>query len=190
MKKLSVLLLLNVLVGSAFAQKDVQKWFRSHGYLHGLKLNPHQSTDTAEFARQYAANNTQWDKAFAYLRDTDLKNLSVGKHPIDGSDLVASVSESTNKEFDSTKWEGHQKMIDLQYVIAGAEKIGVAKVATAKVIVPYNESKDVAIFETTGQIYTATPGTFFLFFPGDAHRPSITVDGTKCKKIVIKLKVM
>ena len=35
-----------------------------------------------------------------------------------------------------------------------------------------------------------TPGTFFLFFPGDAHRPNITPGGNKVvKKMVIKIRV-
>ncbi|MES2279755.1 MAG: YhcH/YjgK/YiaL family protein [Bacteroidota bacterium] len=190
MKKLSLLLLLfTITFYSASAQTDAKKWFKARAYLNGLKLIPHESTDAAEFARQYAANKDQWDKAFAYLKNTDLDKIPPGKYPIEGTDLFASVSESPTKDFDKTLWESHRKVIDLQYVIQGAEKISVFPVANAKVTVPYDEAKDVARYEADGTVYTAVPGTFFLFFPSDAHRPSIKADGfDKDKKIVIKIK--
>jgi YhcH/YjgK/YiaL family protein len=192
MKKISILLLLlSVAVYTAHAQTDAQKWFKARAYLNGLKLVPHESTDAAEFARQYAANKDQWDKAFAYLKNTDLDKIPPGKYPIEGTDLIASITETPTKDFEKTQWESHRKVIDLQYVIQGAEKISVFPVAKAKVTVPYDETKDVARYEAEGTVYTAVPGTFFLFFPGDAHRPSIKADGfDKDKKIVIKIKYM
>nr|MBA4140621.1 YhcH/YjgK/YiaL family protein [Segetibacter sp.] len=37
--------------------------------------------------------------------------------------------------------------------------------------------------------YTAEPGTFFIAFPKDIHRPGLEVDGKGTeKKLVIKIK--
>ena len=67
--------------------------------------------------------------------------------------------------------------------------MAVAPVASAKITDPYNEAKDVAHYEVEGKQYDARPGTFFLFFPVDAHRVNIKVDGAEHdKKIVIKIK--
>jgi YhcH/YjgK/YiaL family protein len=41
-----------------------------------------------------------------------------------------------------------------------------------------------------GKFYTAKPGTFFLFFPQDVHRPNIKVKGYDLvKKLVIKIRM-
>lgn len=190
MRKTALLVIVLFLaIGAASAQTPAKKWFKMRAYLNGLKIVPSDATNADEFARQYAANKEQWDKAFAYMKNTDLANLAPGKYPIAGTDLVAVITDNPTKDFEKTGWESHRKVIDLQYVIQGAEKISVMPVATAKVTVPYDEAKDVAHYEGEGTIYTAVPGTFYLFFPGDAHRPGIKADGfDKDKKLVIKIK--
>jgi|GEM_PF-92907 len=168
---------------------NAKKWFTSRAYLNGLKLVPHDSTDAVEFARQYTGNKEQWDKVFEYLKTTNLDSIAPGRYPIPGTDLFASIGDGPTKDFDKTSWESHKKVIDLQYVIDGAEKFGVAPVSKAIVSIPYDDAKDIVHYETEGPIYTATPGTFFLFFPSDAHRPVIKSEGSnRSKKIVIKIK--
>ena len=72
----------------------------------------------------------------------------------------------------------------------GKEKIGVAPVSRAKVKEPYDETKDIAFYESDGKYYVAEPGTFFLFFPQETHRPSIKVDASvPVRKLVIKIGV-
>jgi len=74
-------------------------------------------------------------------------------------------------------------------VIEGEEKIGVASVLNATVTREYDEKRDAANYSIDGKLYSATPGTFFIFLPSDAHRPNITPGGNKVvKKIVIKVK--
>ncbi|MFL5738805.1 MAG: YhcH/YjgK/YiaL family protein [Flavisolibacter sp.] len=199
MKRLSISLIFALLVFASFAPSDTQdwskhqakKWFKKREWLGGLKLQPHKSVDVQEFARQYQYNKKYWDEAFAFLRDHDLQNLAKGKYPIDGDDVSASVTEAATKPFDSTQWESHRKFVDLQYVITGAEKIGVCPITKATITRPYNESRDAANYSATGKIYDAVPGTFFLFFPSDAHRPNISPGGNLVdKKIVIKVRAM
>lgn len=166
------------------------KWFNQKEWKKGLKLKPYNSINKVAFATQYHKNKETWDKAFAFLRIQNLDTLSTGKHPIDGDKVFASVTEGPNKEFDKTNWESHRKYIDLQYVIKGKEKIGVAPLATATVTKPYDESTDGANYTAEGKYYIAEPGTFFLFFPTDVHRPNIKVDGYNVvKKLVIKIQV-
>lgn len=197
MKKLflsATLLIAATLTVSAQAKTEVKdvkadKWFAAQDYLGGLKLVPAPSTNAIEFARQYKLNKAVWDKAFAYLKNTDLDKLPVGKYPIDGENVFATVTDNPTKPYEKTAWESHKKYIDLQYVIQGAEGMGVNPVAVSKVTEPYNEAKDVAHYETEGKIYTALPGTFYLFFPTEAHRPNIKADGSDHdKKIVLKIR--
>ncbi len=85
------------------------------------------------------------------------------------------------------KWESHKNYIDLQSVIHGKEEIGIADTAQATIVKPY--SPDVINYSAEGKYYVADPGIFFLFFPNDAHRPTIKVPGYDVvKKIVIKIQ--
>ncbi|MDE3182431.1 MAG: YhcH/YjgK/YiaL family protein [Bacteroidota bacterium] len=196
MKK-KLLFVLSAFICLAFAinvnaqtKKENEIWFKKQEWLGGLKLQPHSSTDMQEFARQYHANKKYWDEAFAFLKNHDLSKLAVGKYPIDGDNVYATVTNDPTKDFDVSKWESHKKYTDLQYVISGEEKIGVDPGAKGLTVTePYNEQKDVAHYTGPGKLYDAKPGTFFLFFPGTAHRPNITTGGNKTDlKIVIKIK--
>lgn len=171
-------------------KKKTKKWFNKKEWLGELQLIPHKTINEQEFARQYNLNQSYWDKAFAYLKNIDFSKISKGKYPIDGDNVYASVTADSSKDFDKTNWESHRKYADIQYVIDGEEKIGVCPVSKATVIKEYDEKRDAANYEADGKLYLATPGTFFIFFPSDAHRPNITPGGNKVvKKIVIKVRV-
>ncbi len=169
------------------------KWFHSREWAQGLKLVAHKSTDAMEFHFQYAKNRENWNQALAWLSDADLEKLPAGKHEISGDQVYALVSEGPTKELEGTKWEAHLKYIDIQYVVSGKEKIGVAPLSKALAIEPFNTEKDIGFFEIPEpdcRYFLAEPGTFFIFFPQDAHRPGIRVKGNDTdKKIVIKIRV-
>jgi len=167
------------------------KWFNDGEWGNGLKLKAHESVDKVEFATQYHKNKALWDKAMAYLKNTNLDSIAVGKYPIEGDALFATVTENPTKDFDQTKWESHKKYIDIQYIIRGKEKMGIAPQATATVTTPYDETKDVANYSSNeGKFFEAVPGTFFIFFPRDAHRPNTKIEGCdRDKKIVLKIRV-
>jgi YhcH/YjgK/YiaL family protein len=194
-RKSMVLLLFLSFTATAFSQgwteKTAAKWLDKKEWKNGLKQNVHPSVNKVVFAEQYQRNKAAWDKAFAFMRDSDLANIKPGKYVIDGDNVYATITEGPEKEFDKSAWESHRKYTDLQYVIKGKEKIGVAPVATATVTKPYDEAKDGANYTAEGKYYVAEPGTFFLFFPTDAHRPNIKVDGyDTVKKLVIKIRVV
>lgn len=186
-------LLMNVTAQStakAPSKQEAKKWFKQKTWLNGLQLTPHKTINQQEFARQYQLNKIYWDKAFAFLKEHDLQTIAKGKYPIDGDNVYASVTEDPSKDFDKTNWESHRKYIDLQCIITGDEKMGICPVAKAMVTKEYDDKKDVANYSAEGKFYIGTAGTFFIFFPGDAHRPNITPGGNKVvKKIVIKIRV-
>lgn len=198
MKKLflSILILFTAAIFiNAFAQHTewtkhkAKKWFNKKEWWGGLQLQPSKTIDTKEFARQYHLNKKYWDEAFAYLKNTNLSTIAKGKYPIDGDNVFASVTTDSTKDFEKTNWESHKKYVDIQYVITGEEKIGVCPVTKATVTKPYDEKRDAANYSADGKLYIAKSGTFFIFFPSDAHRPNITTGGNKVdKKIVIKVR--
>jgi biofilm protein TabA len=171
-----------------WTKHKAKKWFNKKEWLNGAAFTPHTAIDKEEFARQYHANKTYWDKAFAFLKEHDLKTLAVGKYPIDGTNVFASVTEDPSKDFEKTQWESHRKYIDLQCVITGEEKMGKYPFGELTVTKPYDEAKDVANYSGDGKIYDVPAGTFIIFFPANAHRPNITPGGNKViKKVVIKV---
>ena len=174
---------------SNWSSHKSKKWFKKKEWLNGISITPHSSIDKIQFAKQYHLNQSAWDKAFAYLKNTDLKTLANGRHVIDGDNVYAIVTEAPTKDYDKTAFESHQKYIDLQYVITGEENMAKAPVTSVTVSKPYDEKTDLANYSGDGKIYTVPAGTFILFFPTDAHRPNITPGGNKVvKKIVIKIK--
>jgi biofilm protein TabA len=171
--------------------KTAEIWVDHNSWRKGMMLTLHPSTNKVEFARQYNKNPALWNAAFAYMKNKRLDTLATGRHEIAGEMLFASVTDGPSKELDKATWESHKKYIDLQYVIRGKERIGVAPASGALITKQYDENKDVMNYEVTdGLYYMAEPEIFFLFFPSDAHRPNIKVEGFDVvKKIVLKIRV-
>jgi biofilm protein TabA len=186
--KLSLVLALILCVQIVNAQ-GAQAWLSKKEWAGGLALVPHQVTNIQEFQRQYKLNQAYWDAAFAFMRRNDLVNMPKGKYPIDSTNVFATITEDPSKDYDKTTWESHKKYIDLQYIITGEEIIGMYPASKAIVTKEYDEKKDVANYSADGALLRSVPGTFFLFFPADAHRPNITPGGNKMvKKLVIKIR--
>lgn len=153
-----------------------------------IGLKPHPSINKEEFAKQYNTDKTWWDEAFAYLQETDLAALAPGKFSIDKDNVLVTVTEGTPRWMDTTKWESHLLYSDIQYVISGKEKMGVTNISSVTATGAYNPVRDIIYYTGTGKYYNAAPGTFFVFFPQDAHRPNLQLNGYTDKKIVIKVK--
>src|SRR5690349_19631919 len=170
---------------------DAEKWFAEGTWRQGWQANADESLDVTEFSARYAANPDRWNKAFQFLSSADAASKEPGRYELDGTNLFALVQEYPAKAEDSTRFESHKVYADIQYVVDGREQIGVAPLASMEVIEPYDESKDIAFYKgKENNFRRATPETFFIFFPDDAHRPSCRVaDGEHVKKIVVKVKL-
>jgi biofilm protein TabA len=177
---------------SSWSSAKIDKWFEKGEWLNGWTAIPDGSINRKEFAIAYFKNKERWDKAFTFLKSTDLANLEVKRTEIDGINIYAPVTEYLTKNRGDVNFEAHRKYIDIQYVIKGEEMIGVAPMAMKdSVVVPYDETKDIEFLTVKeGSELKATPERFFLFFPSDIHRPSLTVnENSPVKKIVVKVKI-
>lgn len=127
-----------------------------------------------------------------FLEKTDLAALPLGKHEILGEDVYAMVQKVPSRDPQSGQFESHRKYIDIQYLISGAERIGVAPAGQLTVESPYVEAKDVALYAVPAQYENieVQPGGFAVFFPEDAHLPLCHFNGEhELHKVVIKVKV-
>lgn len=198
--KLTSFTLIMVITASAAitaCEKKVEKseeektadWYNSHVWLNGLELVPHPSIDKQEFARQYTANQEWWDKSFEFLRTNDLDTISPGRYIIDEGNATAFVSIGQPNELDEIKWETHDNFTDLQYIVQGKTLMGIAPRTSGTVTEPYDSRRDITFYDVDGELLEAGPGSFFLFFPTDIHRPAVRVEGyDEVKRVLIKIR--
>ena len=177
---------------SKWNSKQIDKWFDKGEWLNGLQVEPDASIDRKEFAISYFKHKERWDKAFAFLKNSDLEKLELKRHEIDGNNVYAPVSEYMTKNEEDARYEAHLKYIDIQYVISGKELIGVAPMSQKKdVLEAYDSTKDIEFLTVTGgENRPALPDKCFIFFPEDAHRPGLK-DGenSPVRKVVVKVKI-
>ena len=54
-------------------------------------------------------------RALAYLRDTDIMSLELGRHELEGDDMFVNVMDMTTHPMEGSHPEVHKKYIDLMY---------------------------------------------------------------------------
>jgi uncharacterized protein, YhcH/YjgK/YiaL family len=144
--------------------------------------------DLLENADLYAHIDDRLAVGLKYLQSTDFSSLAPGKYLIEDSEVFASVSEYDTKKPEDAKWEAHRKYADIQYIISGEEKMGYAPLKTMEVTEAYNPEKDIVFLKGSGDHMVVKPGMFVVFFPQDAHQPSVSVgSNAPVKKVVIKV---
>jgi YhcH/YjgK/YiaL family protein len=159
---------------------------------HYVTCAPDESIDLRQFDVQYALNKGGWDAAFEFMRQTNFTDIAPGRYPLteDGR-VYASVSEYETKSRGDLRFEAHRRYIDLQYVISGMEYINLRSLGRMGEPFEYDEEKDVAFFDGKheGRMLCAHNEVYFLFFPGDVHKPGIRMGlvAAKVKKLVVKI---
>ncbi|MDR1860649.1 MAG: YhcH/YjgK/YiaL family protein [Bacteroidales bacterium] len=147
-----------------------------------------RGTDMLRFEKDYDERVELWDAAFNFLKG-DLAAMAPGKYVLIEGQLIANISEYLTRPVEEARWEAHRKFIDLQYVIAGAEQIGIKPLASAVLAGEYDAENDVVFFaEQEGKFVLADPAKMFLFFPEDVHRPGVLWNSpAPVKKLVLKI---
>ena len=80
---------------------------------------------------KYLGINPLFEKAFAFLKRTDLAALPAGRQEIDGDRCWANVIDATLKPCAECKLEAHRRYIDIQMPVTGPEVIGIAEMDEA-----------------------------------------------------------
>ena len=127
-------------------------------------------------------------KGFEWLKGNDLKNMPDGKYLIEGETIYANIQSYETK--DNAPYEAHRKYIDIQYMIDGQEKVGVTNYKNCKTLEQYNKEKDIEFLSLVGSEWyeSLNNGEFLVFFPNDAHKPSLDLDKKRTvKKVIVKV---
>jgi len=147
--------------------------------------------DKIENLRLYEKLSPLFIKAFNYLEETDFNQLVSGKHLIDGDNVFALLQEYETKNAVDCMLEGHQKYIDIQYVLSGEEIMGIASYTNQKVLKPYHADNDIAFYDGEYSAVKVAKGNFTIFFPGDLHMPCLKVNvPAMVRKVVVKIRAL
>ena len=74
------------------------------------------------------------------------------------------------KDFDTTKFENHERNIDVHFLVNGKEQIGVNQVPNLTSVTAYDEKNDFQLFRgEVAERITLHADEFLVLFPGEAH---------------------
>lgn len=140
-------------------------------------------------ASRYYKLGPHFEKAFNYLRDTDLSKVEKGKYEIDGTTIFAIVNEYDTVAVVGEQLEGHKKYIDVQYIVAGEELIGHHWWQGQAPSKAYDSDADFWLFGEAPLFFSRLQmGQFAIFWPEDLHMPNLKVEAPgRVKKVVIKI---
>ncbi len=141
-------------------------------------------------AETYYGISDRLKQGFEWLKNTDLENLADGRYYIDGEKLFANVQSYETK--DEAPYEAHRKYADIQYMVKGVEKVGVTHYSNCSTETEYNEEKDIEFLECNICDFheVLEEGDFLVFYPQDAHQPSLNPDKKlNVKKVIVKVEI-
>lgn len=147
--------------------------------------------DRLENLGQYRGISRWMDTAITAVQGMDLYAREDGQFAIDGDDVYCMVQSPALKPAAETKWEAHERYIDIQIALVDGEAIGYAPLANIEGWEAYNAEKDARISwsQAEGVVLPMRAGMFAVFFPEDAHRPCVAMGGTQGHKAVVKVRV-
>lgn len=140
----------------------------------------------------YVAGNVK--KALELVADLDLQALPIGKTPLEGDTIYASVNEYLTEPAEDRRPEKHFQYIDIQLLASGKESIGYTDVENVSgVTEDKRETNDVVFYSRTEKenFVRLHEGDFAIFFPWEVHRPNCYYGEVpdKVKKVVVKVKI-
>jgi biofilm protein TabA len=136
---------------------------------------------------RYAALHPLFQRAFDFIRDTDLHAMAPGRYPLEGDDLIAIVEHVPGKTREQARLECHRKYIDIQFVLDGVDEMGWKPLADClNPVSDYSAEKDIRFFHDAPASWVAVPPDHFcIFFPDDAHAPLVSAG--QVRKVIFKI---
>ena len=123
------------------------------------------------------------------LRDTDFSQLEDKRYDVDGDNLFFSLQSYESKPFNDTP-EAHRKYVDIQCLVSGRERMGVAPLEDMVEVAEARPEGDIWLYHGPTDEILLTGDRFAALWPEDAHAPGIAVDGPeRCRKCVVKVKI-
>ena len=139
---------------------------------------------------QFIKDNTPAARlAASFAREHDLSSVPTGRYEL-GDQAFVSVQEYETHE--NSRFEAHQRYIDIQLIESGKESILTVPTCQAEPETPYDDDQDVQFYRGTEGIKPVDleQDGMVILFPEDAHAPGNSISGsTQVRKIVFKIPV-
>lgn len=147
--------------------------------------------DSLKNCARYFSLNKNFEAAFQYLQSTDLVSAATGRYELKPDELTAIINQYETRSEEGEQMESHRKFIDIQYLVSGHERIGIALEKDQQISTSYSEEKDFLLYADAPEYFIEIEeGSFVIFYPTDLHMPNLMtgVPGT-AKKVVMKVSV-
>lgn len=142
--------------------------------------------DRIEEQERYYALHKDMELAFAFLAEAP--DLEPGRYELENG-LFATVSEGDTRQIDGINLEAHRNYIDLQYCIAGGERMAWAHVQELN-LVEEDKEHDNYFYAGKSTAMSIRPGMFYVMFPSDGHKAGCHQEFPKhYHKVVVKIPV-
>jgi len=140
-------------------------------------------------AHRYTGLGPRITRAFEFLTRPGLDAIADGRYDLDGAEVFALVQRYTSKREAEGFWEAHRRHADLQFVVAGEERIGygpMERFAGGG----YDADRDFETFTGSGDFLRLQAGGFVLLWPGEVHMPQIAAAAPAAvTKVVVKIRM-
>ena len=148
-----------------------------------------KDNDLNKLDEQIERNPKAWLAVAEWLKTTDLNALPLGRNEI-GEGAYANVAEYETKK--ENAYELHRRYIDVQLLARGEESVFVAPKENGREQQgEFNDEGDYVLFAdaVNAREVTVSPSNYQIFFPSDAHKPCMAVDGQPApvRKVCIKI---
>lgn len=135
--------------------------------------------DTLKNIHRYSINE-HFENFKTFVKESENMDFSTIKLP-----LKAIPLEYKTGEFNLSKFENHQKFIDIHYIVEGEEQIGINSLEDLAPNMEYDSENDYQLFDgKPKEIVFLQKGSFLLLFPGEVHITGgqLNVFLTSCEK--------
>lgn len=151
-----------------------------------------KDNDLCKLDVQIERNPAAWEAVALFLKEQDLNALPLGRNEI-GDGAFANVAEYETKL--QNVYELHRKYIDVQLLTRGSEVVFVADKEQAREPQgEFNEEGDFILYADADNArrMLVSPDSYQVFYPSDAHKPCMAVDGQPqpVRKVCVKVPYM
>lgn len=146
--------------------------------------------DTLSNADKYLCVHPLFAEVFEHIKNINFESIEEGGYKLQEDNIMVIITNQRGRTVEEaiSKFECHNRYIDIQLCVSGQEQIGwKPREKCIRQKSGYNEDRDVTFFEDTPDTFLKlTNSQFAVFFPNDVHAPMIG-DGI-IKKMIFKIK--
>lgn len=148
-------------------------------------------------------NGSQWEAARAivlrYLTEgSDEREQAFSREA--GESIKLDVDENLflieeayfTKKPSEVRWEAHREWADVQVILAGEERMDVAKLDNLKLVEDLSPHRDMLYFEAydKSSALRMEAGDVAIYLPVDGHRPGLQIGSPSLvRKLVVKVRL-